>query len=68
MIFEAIVDSHNVDTVMVDSTSVRAHPTAAKLKKTDKRRCLGRSRGGLGTKIHASNNQDGFAVEARVNP
>ena len=48
---------NNVDTVMVDS-SVRAHPTAAKLKKTDKRRCLGRSRGGLGTKIHASNNQE----------
>ena len=56
-IFNAIVDSHNVDIVMVDATSIRAHPCAAKLKKTDKRRCLGRSRGGLGTKIHASNNQ-----------
>ena len=32
-IFDAIVDSHNVDTVMVDSTSIRAHPSAAKLKK-----------------------------------
>ena len=32
-IFDAIVDSHNVDTVMVDATSVRAHHCAAKLKK-----------------------------------
>ena len=32
-IFDAIVDSHNVDTVMVDATSIRAHPSAAKLKK-----------------------------------
>ena len=68
MIFEAIVDSHNVNTVMVDSTSVRAHPTAAKLKKTDKRRCLGRSRGGLGTKIHASNNQDGLPLKLELTP
>ena len=68
MIFEAIVDFHNVDTVMVDSTSVRAHPTAAKLKKTDKRRCLGRSRGGLGTKIHASNNQDGLPLKLELTP
>ena len=68
MIFEAIVDSHNVDTIMVDSTSIRAHPTAAKLKKTDKRRCLGRSRGGLGTKIHASNNQDGLPLKLELTP
>ena len=67
-IFEAIVDSHNVDTVMVDSTSIRAHPSAAKLKKTDKRRCLGRSRGGLGTKIHASNNQDGLPLKLELTP
>ena len=67
-IFEAIVDSHNVDTVMVDSTSIRAHPSAAKLKKTDKRRCLGRSRGGLGTKIHASNNQNGLPLKLELTP
>ena len=67
-IFEAIVDSHNTDTVMVDSTSIRAHPSTAKLKKTDKRRCLGRSRGGLGTKIHASNNQDGLPLKLELTP
>ena len=67
-IFDPIVDSHNVDTVMVDSTSIRARPSAAKLKKTDKRRCLGRSRGGLGTKIHASNNQDGLPLKFELTP
>ena len=33
-IMEAIADAHNVNTVMIDGTSVRAHPTAATLKKT----------------------------------
>ena len=67
-IFDAIADSHNVDIVMVDATSIRAHPCAAKLKKTDKRRCLGRSRGGLGTKIHASNNQNGLPLKFELTP
>ena len=68
MISDAIVDSHNADTVMVDATSIRAHPSAAKLKKTDKRRCLGRSRGGLGTKIHVTRNQDGLPLKFELTP
>ena len=47
MISNVIVDSHNVDTVMVEAASIRAHPFAAKLEKTAIRHCLGRSRGGL---------------------
>ena len=35
MIFDAIVDFHNVDTVMVDATSIRAHSFAVKLKVTE---------------------------------
>ena len=31
---EAVADAHNVDTVMVDDTSVRAHLSATTLKKT----------------------------------
>ena len=31
-IFDAVVGSHNFGTVMVDATSIRAHPSAAKLK------------------------------------
>ena len=33
MISDAIMDSHNVGIVMVDATSIRDHPSAAKLKK-----------------------------------
>ena len=68
MISDAIVDSHNVDIVMVDTTSIRVHPSSAKLKKTDKRRCLGRSRGGLGTKIQTTSNQDGLPLKFELTP
>ena len=33
-IMEAVADAHNVDTVMVDGTSVRVHHSATTLKKT----------------------------------
>ena len=54
-IIEAVADAHNVDTVMVDGTSIRVHHSAATLKKIDPRRCRGRSRGGLTTNEHAVN-------------
>ena len=37
-------------------------------EKTDKRRCPGRSRCGLGTKIHASNNQDRLPLKLELTP
>lgn len=37
---------------MIDSASIRAHQQAATVKKGTKDHCLGRSRGGLTTKIH----------------
>lgn len=64
---EAIADAHNVDAVMVDGTSIRAHHAATTLKK-DPRRCLGRSRGGLSTKIHAVTNQDGLPIRYELTP
>jgi len=33
-VMDAVADAHNVDTVMVDGTSVRVHHSAATLKKT----------------------------------
>ncbi|WP_168193066.1 transposase [Rhodophyticola sp. CCM32] len=33
-VMEAVADAHNIDTVMVDGTSVRVHHSAATLKKT----------------------------------
>ena len=64
---DAIADAHNVDMVMVDGTSVRAYHSATTLKK-DPRRCLGRSRGGIGTKIHALTNQDGLPIRYELTP
>ena len=39
-----------------------------RLSKKDPRRCLGRSRGGLGTKIHALTNQDGLPIRYELTP
>ena len=38
---EAVADAHNVDTVMVDGTSVRAHHSATTLKKKTRVVALG---------------------------
>jgi len=38
---------------MIDSSSIRVHQHAANGKKSDAIPCMGRSRGGLTTKIHA---------------
>ncbi len=64
---EALADAHNVDMVMVDGTSIRAHHCANTLKKNP-RRYLGRSRGGLGTKIHALTNQYGLPIRFELTP
>ncbi|WP_160316348.1 IS5 family transposase [Roseovarius tolerans] len=66
-IMDAIADANNVDTVMVDGTSVRTHHSTTTLKK-DPRHCLGHSRGGLGEKIHALTNQDGLPIRYELTP
>ncbi len=66
-IMEAIADAHNVDMVMVDGTSVRAHHSATTLKK-DPHRCSRRSQGGLGTKIHALTDQNGLVIRHELTP
>ena len=67
-VMDAVADAHNVDMVMVDGTSVRVHHSAATLKKNDTRRCMGRSRGGLTTKLHALTNQDGLPIRFELTP
>jgi hypothetical protein len=54
---------------MIDSTSVRAHQQAATAKKggADADHCLGRSRGGLTTKIHAGRRCARAPDQARPN-
>ena len=67
-IMEAVAEADNVDMVMVDGTTIRARHSATTLKKKDPRRCSGRSRGGLGTKIHALTNQDGLPIRYELTP
>ncbi|WP_139015811.1 IS5 family transposase [Ensifer aridi] len=61
-LMDAITATHNSDIQMIDSTSVRAHQRAATGKKGDRDHCLGRSRGGLTTKIHAVVDAQGLPI------
>ncbi|MBV1692181.1 IS5 family transposase [Novosphingobium sp. G106] len=51
-IFEAMSDDPDFEYLIVDSTVVRAHQHAAGAKKGSEDQAIGRSRGGLSTKIH----------------
>ncbi|MER8911894.1 IS5 family transposase [Mesorhizobium sp. M0854] len=51
-LMDAVSAAHDSEIQMIDSTSIRAHQQAATGKKGDADQCLGRSRGGLTTKIH----------------
>jgi transposase len=50
--FAAMSDDPAVEYLIVDSTIIRAHQHAAGAKKGAEDQALGRSRGGLSTKIH----------------
>jgi len=53
---------------MIDGTSVRVHQLAATLKADHQDRCLGRSRGGLITKIHAVTDGKGLPIKVAITP
>ncbi|UZK67719.1 IS5 family transposase [Sphingomonas sp. M1-B02] len=61
-LMDAITAAYDGDIQMIDSTSIRAHQQAATGKKGDRDHCLGRSRGGLTTKIHAVVDAQGLPV------
>jgi transposase len=52
-LMDALTAAYDGDIQMIDSTSIRAHQHAATAKQDNQDHCLGRSRGGLTTKIHA---------------
>ncbi|MER8824832.1 IS5 family transposase [Mesorhizobium sp. M0991] len=52
-LMDAIATAHDGKIQMIDTSIVRVHQQAATGKKGDRDHCLGRSRGGLTTKIHA---------------
>ena len=59
---DAITAAYDGDIQMIDSTSVRAHQQAATAKRGSADHCLGRSRGGLTTKIHAVVDAQGLPI------
>ncbi|MBA3676389.1 MAG: IS5 family transposase [Sphingosinicella sp.] len=61
-LMDAITAAYDGDIQMIDSTSIRAHQQAATPKKGGRDHCLGRSRGGLTTKIHAVVDRQGLPV------
>jgi transposase len=61
----AITAAHEGHIQMIDSTSVRAHQQAATVRR-DLDHCLGRSRGGLTTKIHAVVDAKGLPIRLGV--
>jgi hypothetical protein len=73
-IFEAVSSAYDGDLQMLDSSSIRVHQHAASVKKGARKkrmlplggnahtRSMGRSRGGLTTKIHALVDANGLPV------
>jgi transposase len=58
---DAIIAAHDGDIQMIDGTSVRAHQ-AGRDSKRGADHCLGRSRGGLTTKIHVVVDAQGLPI------
>ncbi|WP_240314197.1 IS5 family transposase [Acidiphilium sp. JA12-A1] len=70
VMLEALVDSGGpADALqMIDSTIVRAHHCAAGFKKGTQSQALGRSRGGLSTRIHLRANAEGLPIGIILSP
>ncbi|WP_259779310.1 IS5 family transposase [Aestuariispira ectoiniformans] len=67
-LLEAISAAYDSDIVMIDSSCVRVHQHGATGKKGDDDGCMGRSRGGLTTKIHALVDAEGRPVKLALTP
>ncbi|MGZ3305878.1 MAG: IS5 family transposase [Asticcacaulis sp.] len=67
-LMDAISEKHGGNLRMIDGRSIRVHHSAATLKKATPDRCLGRSQGGLTTKIHALTDKLGLPVRITITP
>ena len=74
-IFEAVSKAYDGDLQMVDASSIRVHHHAANVKKgapdaaqghDAPARCMGRSRGGLTTKLHALVDGNGLPITLKL--
>jgi transposase len=61
-LMDAISTARDETIQMIDSTSIRAHQQAATAKREGSGHCLGRSRGGLTTKIHVVVDAQGLPI------
>ena len=66
-VFRLLASDHDNEYMMIDATIVRAHQHSAGAKK-DGAQAIGRSRGGLTTKIHALVDALGNPVEVMLSP
>ena len=67
-LMDAISAAYDGDIQMIDSTSIRARPAGCDRKKGGRDHCLGRSRGGLTTKIHAVVDRQGLPIRLGLTP
>jgi transposase len=67
-LMDAIIAAHDGKVQMIDSTVVRVHQQAAAQKKQAGDACIGRSRGGLTTKLHVRVVGNGLPVQLELSP
>jgi transposase len=65
---DAVTRPSDDGVTMIDGTSVRVHHLAETLRADHQDRCLGRSRGGLTTKIHAVTDGNGLPIKIAIKP
>ncbi len=65
-LFQAVSAAYDGSIQMIDSSSIRVHQQAAKGKKNGRSRCMGRSRGGLTTKVHALVDTNGLPIALKL--
>ncbi|MEM8787573.1 MAG: IS5 family transposase [Pseudomonadota bacterium] len=65
-ILDAVSEAYDGDIQMIDSSSIRVHQHAANGKKDERSDCMGRSRGGLTTKIHALVDAGGRPIRLKL--
>ncbi|WP_343316097.1 IS5 family transposase [Brucella sp. BE17] len=65
-LLDAVSKRYDGDIVMIDSSCIRVHQHGTNAKKGDADPCMGRSRGGLTTKIHALVDADGLPVSLEL--
>jgi transposase len=67
-LMDAVSEAYDGDIQMIDSSVVRVHQHAANVKKHDRVHCMGRSRGGLTTKVHALTDARGLPIKLALTP